>query len=74
MLLPLLIFTTMLFGGWVFAAIILGVSGAGASAQPSIIPDRQVSLWSFICFLLFPSFNPPCSPSLPRRPTYSMRD
>ena len=54
MLLPLLTIAATLLGSWIFTVIISGISNTGESAQPFIILNKQVSLWSLVLFLLFP--------------------
>jgi hypothetical protein len=64
MLLPLLTLTTVLIGGWVCAAMNLAwIGDARKSAQPSVFPTSQISLWSLVFFLFFPSNLAPSSPS-----------
>lgn len=53
MLLPLLTIAATLLG-WLFTVIIPGISNTGSAAQPFIIFNKQVSLWSLVLFLLFP--------------------
>lgn len=65
MFLPLLTVAAILIGGWMFAAMIFGVSNAG-TAKSSIFPNKKVSLWSLVCLIFFPEFNTARSPLLPR--------
>ncbi len=69
MLLPLLIITAVLIGGWIFTAISPAwVRDPRESAQPSVFPNGQFSLWSLVLFLFFRSnlATSPPSTSLPR--------
>ena len=62
MLLALLTIIAVLIGGWTFAAMISSWGGdLRKSAQPPVFPNRQVSLWSLILFLFFPTVSAPSS-------------
>lgn len=64
MLLSLLTVAAILIGGWTFTATISAWSrDLRKSAKPSVFPKRQVSLWSLILFIFFPSFNTLSLPS-----------
>jgi len=63
MLLPLLILIAVLIGGISFAGIISGWSrDERESAPPSAFLNRQVSLWSLVLFIFFPTLNTPSEP------------
>ena len=63
MLLSLLTFIAVLIGGISFAGLIEAWGRDNRkSAQPSIFPNRQVSLWSLILFLFFPTVSAPSEP------------
>jgi hypothetical protein len=58
MLLPLLIFIAVFISGISFAGIITaGNRPARKSNHFSVLPNRPLSLWSFILFLFFPPVN-----------------
>ena len=63
MLLFLLTISAILIGGISFAATLSGWGyNSQKLTQPSIFPNRQVSLWSLILFLFFPTVNAPYEP------------
>ena len=63
MLLSLLTITAILIGGISFAATLSGWGyNSQKSTQPSVFPNRQVSLWSLILFLFFPTVSAPYEP------------
>ena len=63
MLLSLLIITAILIGGISSAATISAWSrGSKESIQPSVFPNRQVSLLSLILLLFFPTVSTPFEP------------
>lgn len=58
MLLSLLTFIAVLIGGILFASIIEAWGRkARESAQPSVFPNKQVSLLSLVLFLFFPTVS-----------------
>lgn len=63
MLLPLLTFIAVLIGGISFASIISAWNrDFRESAPPPVLLNRQVSLWSLVLFLFFPTVSAPFKP------------
>jgi hypothetical protein len=64
MLLPLLTFIAVLIGGISFASIIAAWNrDFRESAPPPVLLNRQVSLWSLVLFLFFPTVSAPSKPN-----------